>query len=70
MEEGDGRRGTLVYAGRYRAMKATYGRSTFVGATHTEFDIVINHATRGTIYYLFTPFSSSLIASLSVERIS
>ena len=68
MEEGA--RETLIYAGWYRAMKATYGRSTFVGATHTEFDKVINHATQGTIYYLLTPSSSSSIASSLVERIS
>ena len=37
-KRGDGGRGRLIYAGQYRAMKATYGRSTFVGATHTEFD--------------------------------
>ena len=68
MEEGE--RGTLIYAGRYRAMKATYGRSTFVGATHTEFDKAINYSNPGTIYYPLTPSSSSLIASSSVERIS
>ena len=51
-------------------MKATYRGSTFVGAAHPELDKVINHATRGTIYYLLTPSSSFLIASSLVERIS
>ena len=70
MEEGGRGTGNAYYAVRYRAMKATYGGSTFVGAAHPEFDKVINHATRGTIYYLLTPSSSSLIASSLVERIS